>query len=129
MEPPLPKAVALAEPKWSEGHKTAVWWVHACGLQGIGKNIKWKEREVFMNGLFEKIYDEVICYEKDVTAMNQAIEKKNNELSLKYQDRLDEKEREGLVDILDDIAVSAGKEGFYMGFCYAFRGMLALLKE
>ncbi len=27
-----------------------------------------------MNGLFEKIYDEVICYEKDVTAMNQAIE-------------------------------------------------------
>lgn len=82
-----------------------------------------------MNGLFEKIYDEVICYEKDVTALNQAMEKKNNELSLKYQDRLDEKEREGLVDILDDIAVSAGKEGFYMGFCYAFGGMFALLKE
>ncbi|KAI4451498.1 hypothetical protein C823_006058 [Eubacterium plexicaudatum ASF492] len=82
-----------------------------------------------MNGLFEKIYDEVICYEKDVTALNQAMEKKNNELSLKYQDRLDEKEREGLVDILDDIAVSAGKEGFYMGVCYAFGGMFALLKE
>ena len=82
-----------------------------------------------MNGLFEKIYDEVICYEKDVTAMNQVIEKKNNELSLKYRDRLNEKEREGLVEILDDMAVSAGKEGFYMGFCYAFRGMLALLKE
>lgn len=42
---------------------------------------------------------------------------------------MDEKAREGLVDILDDIAISAGKEGYYMGFCYAFRGMLALLKE
>lgn len=82
-----------------------------------------------MDRLFEKIYNEVICYEKDVTAMNKAMEQKNQELSLKYKDRLDEKEREELVDSLDDIALSAGKEGFYMGFSYAFRGMLALLKE
>jgi hypothetical protein len=81
-----------------------------------------------MDGLFEKIYDEVICYEKDITAMNKAIEQKSNELSLQYKNRLDENEREGLVDIVDDIAVSAGKEGFYIGFCYAVRGMLALLR-
>mgnify|MGYP006968292004 CR=1 FL=1 len=81
-----------------------------------------------MSRLFEKIYNEVLYYEKDVTAMNKAMERKNQELSLKYKNRLDEKEREELVGILDEIALSAGKEGFYMGFCYAFRGMLALLK-
>lgn len=81
-----------------------------------------------MSRLFEKIYNEVLYYEKDVTAMNKAMEQKNQELSLKYKNRLDEKEREELVDILDDIALSAGKEGFYMGFSYAFKAMLALLK-
>ncbi len=81
-----------------------------------------------MSGLFEKIYNEVLYYEKDITAMNKAMEQKNQELSLKYKNRLDEKEREEFVGILDDIALSAGKEGFYMGFCYALKAMLALLK-
>ncbi len=81
-----------------------------------------------MSGLFEKIYNEVLYYEKDITAMNQAIENRNQELCFPYKNRLDEKERERLLDLLDDAALAAGKEGFYLGVCYAFRGMLALMK-
>ena len=81
-----------------------------------------------MNGLFEKIYNEVIYHEKDISAMNKAVEKKNQELALKFKNRMDEKETDELLDILDDATLSAEKEFFYMGFCYAFRALLALQK-
>lgn len=81
-----------------------------------------------MDRLFQKIYGEVIFYEQDIAALNRAIEQKNEEVSLKYKKVLDEKEREELLDLLDDAAISACREGFYKGLCYAFRGMLALLK-
>lgn len=80
-----------------------------------------------MDALFEKIYEEVIRYEKDMDAMYKAMEHRNERISLKYENVMDEKEREGLVKLLDETAIQAGKEGFYMGLRYACKGILALL--
>lgn len=82
-----------------------------------------------MERLFEKIYMEVIVYEKDMEALGRKIEQRNEEASLKYKGRLKENEREGLVELLDDAALSAEKEGFYLGFCYACRMIFAILKK
>lgn len=82
-----------------------------------------------MEALFEKIYSEIIVHQKDVKAALRTMEQQNVELAMQFRAKSDEEERDSLADLLDDIAVSAGKEGFYLGFCYAFGGMLALLKE
>lgn len=81
-----------------------------------------------MKRLFEKIYRGVIVYERDMEAVGSEIEQKNEKVSLRYEGKLKESEIEELMELLDDIALSAEEEGFYMGVRYAFRWMLAIMK-
>lgn len=68
-----------------------------------------------MDKLLEKIYDEVICDEKDVARMNKAIENNNINILKKYNGRFSEEEEEILLELLDDAVSSAGRKGFCVG--------------
>ncbi len=81
-----------------------------------------------MDRLFDKIYGEVLFYESDIAEMNKEAERMNEEHMMEFKDRMDEREREAVLELLDDAVLNARKEGFYTGMCYMFRGMLALLK-
>lgn len=82
-----------------------------------------------MDKLFRKIYDEVICYEKDVAGMNRTIENNNKLILEKYNGSLNEKEKEIFLELIDDAASFAGREGFCMGMKYAFKSMVMLFKD
>ncbi|MCI9080470.1 MAG: hypothetical protein HFH68_16445 [Lachnospiraceae bacterium] len=79
-----------------------------------------------MDKLFEKIYDEVICHEKDISEMNKAIEADNMDILKKLNNKLNDEEEEIFLGLLDDAASSAGRKGFYMGMKYAFKIITAL---
>lgn len=61
--------------------------------------------------------------------MNKAIENEMMHILEKYKDRLEEKEEEELLELLDEAASFAEYAGFYMGMKYAVKGMLTLLKD
>ncbi len=82
-----------------------------------------------MDKLFKKIYDEVICYEKDVTRMNRTIENNNRLILEKYNGRLSEEEEETLLELIDDAASFAGREGFCMGIKYAFKNIIKIFND
>ncbi len=82
-----------------------------------------------MDKLLEKIYDEVICDEKDVARMNKAIENNNINILKKYNGRFSEEEEEILLELLDDAASSAGRQGFCVGVKYTFKIIAALFKN
>lgn len=82
-----------------------------------------------MDKLLEKIYDEVICDEKDVARMNKAIENNNINILKKYNGRFNEEEEELLLELLDDAASSAGHKGFCVGVKYTFKIIAALFKN
>lgn len=82
-----------------------------------------------MDKLLEKIYDEVICNEKDVTRMNKTIENNNVNILKKYNGSFNKEEEEILLELLDDAASSAGRKGFCMGVKYTFKIIAALFKN
>lgn len=123
-EPPLSAAALSGTPV----ERTAARRVRACGFRINEKNILHERREKFMDRLFDKIYGEVLFYESDIAEMNKEAERMNEEHMMEFKDRMDEREREAVLELLDDAVLNARKEGFYTGMCYMFRGMLALLK-
>ena len=82
-----------------------------------------------MDKLLEKIYDEVICNEKDVTRMNKTIENNNVNILKKYNGSFNKEEEEILLELLDDADSSAGRKGFCMGVKYTFKIIAALFKN
>lgn len=82
-----------------------------------------------MEDLFKKIYDEVICYEKDIREMNKTIEKENLDILKRYNDQPGTEEYEKLLELIDDAASFAGREGFYMGIKYALKIMAKLFNN
>jgi len=82
-----------------------------------------------MDKLLKKIYDEVICYEKDVAEINREIESKNRDILKKYNDKLSEEEEEMFLELLDNVASSAEYKGFYIGVKYAFKIIISLFKN
>lgn len=81
-----------------------------------------------MDKLLKKIYDEVICYEEDVTKMNKTIEKESMDILKKHSNQFSTEE-EKLLELLDDAASFAVREGFCMGMKYAFKIMTKIFKE
>ena len=82
-----------------------------------------------MEDLFKKIYDEVICYEKDIKEMNKTIEKENLDILKRYNNQLGTEEKEKLLELIDNASSFAVHEGFYMGIKYAFKSMVKLFND
>ena len=84
-----------------------------------------------MDELLRKIYDDVLCYEKDIANMNQIIESETTHIIEKYEGKLtdEEEEEEELFNLLDTAASFAGKEGFCMGVKYTLKSILTLLVD
>lgn len=81
-----------------------------------------------MDKLLRKIYDEVICYEKDVSEMNKKIEKQNINILKKYSSQ-HEIEEETLLDLIDSATEFAEYEGFCIGMKYAFKCMVKIFED
>ena len=82
-----------------------------------------------MEDLFKKIYDEVICYEKDMKDTNKTIEKENLDILERYNNQLDTEEQEKLLELIDEASSFAVREGFYMGIKYAVKSMVKLFNN
>ena len=82
-----------------------------------------------MERVFKKIYEEVICHEENVQEMNKVVENEMIHILERYKNRLEGKEEEELLELLDEASSFAEYAGFYMGMKYAVKGMLALLKD
>lgn len=79
-----------------------------------------------MNELLRKIYDTIICYEKDAVEMGWRIEEEIKYLIQPYQDKLTEDELEVLKNLLYGAALSGQREGFILGVQYTLKMLFTL---
>ena len=82
-----------------------------------------------MDELFKKIYQEVICNERDMYESGRRMENEVNEMVAAYKDKLSEGERERLLEQIDQAVSSAKQGGFYFGVRFAVRGLVLLLAD
>lgn len=82
-----------------------------------------------MSELLKKIFDTIICYEKDSVEMGQTIETEIKNLMRPYQERLTDDEQEELKNLLYGISSIAEREGFLLGMKYTFKTLIALLSD
>ncbi len=77
-----------------------------------------------MNKILQKIYDDIICYEKDCMEMDKKISEEMNRLIKHYE--LPKTDLEELKSLLYEISRISQREGFFLGIRYAFRIFSAL---
>lgn len=81
-----------------------------------------------MNNLLEKIYENVVRFEKEAINMEQRVSEKVIQLSKPYEENLTLEELEELQDLMFEIALIAEHEGFRLGVGFAFKLLHSLLK-
>ncbi|MDE6904858.1 MAG: hypothetical protein K2P76_08000 [Lachnospiraceae bacterium] len=74
-----------------------------------------------MAKLLEKIFDEIITYEKDFIIMDAGIGREIEKRIRVYQKAMNEEEIEELKNLLYEMTKISEREGFFLGIKYAFR--------
>lgn len=82
-----------------------------------------------MNELLRKIFDTIICYERQSVEMGQNIEKEIELLIQPYQGKLTDDTQEELKNLLYAISSVAEREGFLLGIKYTLKTLAALLSD
>ncbi|MDE7312368.1 MAG: hypothetical protein K2N87_12235 [Eubacterium sp.] len=82
-----------------------------------------------MDELFEKIYRELICNEREMYEFGRNMENEVLGMITGYKDQMNEEDLERLTEQVDDIASSARQGGFYCGVRFAVRGLVKLLAD
>lgn len=80
-----------------------------------------------MNKFFEKIYDDIIYYEKDFIEVDKKINREIDNLVECYGLQQTETNLEELKSLLYEITRISQREGFFLGTRYALRGFVLFL--
>ena len=80
-----------------------------------------------MNQFFEKIYDDIIYYEKDFIEVDKKINREIDNLVECYGLQQTETNLEELKSLLYEITRISQREGFFLGMRYALRGFVLFL--
>ncbi len=81
-----------------------------------------------MNELFNKIYDNVICYEEDFIEVSKELDKTVDELLKPHLQRFSNDDMELLKTLMYQISSSSKQTGFQLGSKYALSLLLELTK-
>ncbi len=82
-----------------------------------------------MNELFNKIYENVICYEADFITMSRDLDAEINLLLSQHLDRFNGEELELIKCLMYQTSNSAKQKGFKLGAKYAHNSILELNKK
>ncbi len=82
-----------------------------------------------MNERLKKIYEHIICREKEAIEMDKRVSVEIDMLSTPYIERLKETELEELKDLMYAAALTAEQEGFQLGMGYAIKLLISLLLD
>lgn len=82
-----------------------------------------------MNKLLFKIYQNVICYEKDTIARNKMVDEEINSIIEPYKEQLCEEQLEELKNLLASIALTAEQTGFETGVQFVIKLLYSLLMD
>lgn len=80
-----------------------------------------------MNETLKKIYDDIVCYEKETVEAGWRIDSEIKDLTHPHEEKLDAEELDELKSIMSQTALVAGREGFEIGVRFALRLLTALL--
>lgn len=81
-----------------------------------------------MNDLLNKIYLDILMYEKDTVETNRQIEEERQNLAKPYEKRFNEYEMEELRDILASMAQTAELAGFENGVRFTLQLLHTVFK-
>lgn len=74
-----------------------------------------------MHEMLGKIYDNIICYEKEAVEAGWRIDAEIKKLAHPYEEKLSEDEMDGLESLLSQISFVSKREGFEIGVKFAFK--------
>lgn len=80
-----------------------------------------------MNETLQKIYDDIVCYEKETVDAGWRIDREIKDLIHPYEEKMDAEEFDELKSIMSQTAYTAEREGFEIGVRFALRLFTALL--
>lgn len=80
-----------------------------------------------MNEILQKIYDNIVCYEREAVEAGWRIDGEIKNLIHPYEEKMDAEELDELKSIMSQMALTAEHEGFQIGVAFAIR-LLAALK-
>ena len=82
-----------------------------------------------MNDIFKKIYEEVICHEKDTQKIEKSLEAEIQKLFRPYAEQFTEEQTEIILSLMYAIQLKAMQEGFQHGAKYTLSALFTLLSE
>ena len=82
-----------------------------------------------MNERLKKIYEYVICHEKEAIEMDKRVSVEIDTLVIPYIEQLKETELEDLKGLMYTTALTAEQEGFQLGMGYAIKILISLLLD
>lgn len=82
-----------------------------------------------MNNVWNKIFEDIIRYEKEGVEMEQHLDKQIQAIIDKYAKQTTEDQIEKLRNHLSYIALIAEQEGFQLGVRFAIKLLLSLIKD
>ena len=80
-----------------------------------------------MNETLQKIYDNIVCYEKETVEAGWRIDDEIKNLTQPHEKELDAEELDELKSIISQTALVAEREGFEIGVRFAIKLLTALL--
>ena len=80
-----------------------------------------------MNEILRKIYDNIICYEKETVEAGWRIDCEIKKLAHPYREKLGEDQMDGLESLLSQISLISQREGFEIGVRFAVKVLSELL--
>lgn len=82
-----------------------------------------------MNELIQKIYNNVLVHEEQVTKISKVVDDEINNLIEPYQTKLSSTELEELKDLLSSTALVAEQTGFEIGMRFAIKLIVSMLAD
>lgn len=79
--------------------------------------------------LLRKIYDTVICYERDTIEMCKRVDEEILDLIEPYKGELSDDDFDRIKDLMGCISVTAEREGFLLGVKYTLKTLYALMND
>lgn len=80
-----------------------------------------------MNETLKKIYDDIVCYQKETVEAGWRIDREIKDLIHPYEEKLDTEQLDELKSIMSQTAYIAEREGFEIGVRFALKLFTALL--
>lgn len=80
-----------------------------------------------MNETLKKIYDDIVCYQKETVEAGWRIDREIKDLIHPYEEKLDTEQLDELKSIMSQTAYIAEREGFEIGVRFALKLFIALL--